>query len=124
MGQGAKPGIGGHLRGKDRGRRFKNENDTRGTGRASPAPHHDIYPREDLRQLVYSAKEATQKHKARYEVKVAAVHNYRGDSKKRHCQKRRRYNRHRRIPRGGTGAAPTRIRDNVGIPIEACAGGS
>jgi glutamate synthase domain-containing protein 2 len=86
-----------------------------GSDALSPAPHHDIYSIEDLRQLIYALKEAT-----RYEkpvgVKIAAVHNV--------------------APiasgmvragadfitidgfRGGTGAAPMVIRDNVGIPIE------
>jgi glutamate synthase domain-containing protein 2 len=106
MGQGAKPGIGGHLPGA------KIVGDI---SKTRMIPHHDIYSIEDLRQLVYSLKEATA-YKKPVIVKVAAVHN---------------------IPaiasgiarsgadiiaidgfRGGTGAAPTRIRDNVGIPIE------
>ena len=40
----------------------------------SPAPHHDIYSIEDLRQLVYSLKEATNYEKPVI-VKIAAVHN-------------------------------------------------
>ncbi|MEW5803270.1 MAG: glutamate synthase-related protein [bacterium] len=116
IGQGAKPGIGGHLPGEK-----VNEEVSRtrmipmGSDAISPAPHHDIYSIEDLRQLIYALKEAT-----RYEkpvgVKISAVHNV--------------------APiatgvvragadfvsidglRGGTGAAPTVIRNNVGIPIE------
>ena len=86
-----------------------------GTDALSPAPHHDIYSIEDLRQLIFALKEATRYSKP-VGVKIAAVHNV--------------------APiasgivragadmvaidglRGGTGAAPTAIRDNVGIPIE------
>lgn len=116
MGQGAKPGIGGHLPGTkivgdvSRTRMIPENSDA-----ISPAPHHDIYSIEDLRQLVYSLKEATQ-YKKPVIVKVAAVHNIAAIASG--------------IARsgadiiaidgfrGGTGAAPTRIRDNVGIPIE------
>ena len=31
-----------------------------GTDAISPAPHHDIYSIEDLRQLIYALKEATE----------------------------------------------------------------
>ncbi len=116
MGQGAKPGIGGHLPGMK-----INEEISRtrmipmGTDAISPAPHHDIYSIEDLRQLVFSLKEATNWEKPVI-VKIAAVHNVAAIASG--------------IARsgadiiaidgfrGGTGAAPTRIRDNVGIPIE------
>ncbi len=116
IGQGAKPGIGGHLPGKKIG---PDVSRTRmipmGTDAISPAPHHDIYSIEDLRQLVYSLKEATD-YKKPVIVKIAAVHNVAAIASG--------------IARsgadiiaidgvrGGTGAAPTRIRDNVGIPIE------
>ncbi len=116
IGQGAKPGIGGHLPGEKVTRDISN---TRmipeGTDAISPAPHHDIYSIEDLDQLIHALKEATDWSKP-VGVKVAAVHNI--------------------APiasgivragadfvsidglRGGTGAAPQVIRDNVGIPIE------
>lgn len=116
IGQGAKPGIGGHLPGSKIGEEVSR---TRmipmGTDAISPAPHHDIYSIEDLRQLVYSLKEATD-YKKPVIVKIAAVHNVAAIASG--------------IARsgadiiaidgfrGGTGAAPTRIRDNVGIPIE------
>ncbi len=116
IGQGAKPGIGGHLPGSKIGEEVSR---TRmipmGTDAISPAPHHDIYSIEDLRQLVYSLKEATDYTKPVI-VKIAAVHNVAAIASG--------------IARsgadiiaidgfrGGTGAAPTRIRDNVGIPIE------
>ena len=45
-----------------------------GTDAISPAPHHDIYSIEDLRQLVFSLKEATG-YKKPVIVKIAAVHN-------------------------------------------------
>jgi glutamate synthase domain-containing protein 2 len=116
IGQGAKPGIGGHLPGE---KVTSDISRTRmipeGTDAISPAPHHDIYSIEDLSQLIYALKEATDYEKP-VGVKVSAVHNI--------------------APiasgivragadfisidgfRGGTGAAPQVIRDNVGIPIE------
>jgi len=116
IGQGAKPGIGGHLPGEKVSAEISQ---TRmipeGTDALSPAPHHDIYSIEDLKQLIYALKEAT-RYKKPVGVKISAVHNV--------------------APiasgivragadfvsidglRGGTGAAPTMIRDNVGIPIE------
>lgn len=116
MGQGAKPGIGGHLPGaKIVGDVSRTRMIPEGTDAISPAPHHDIYSIEDLRQLVFSLKEATGYRKPVI-VKVAAVHNIAAIASG--------------IARsgadiiaidgfrGGTGAAPTRIRDNVGIPIE------
>ena len=116
MGQGAKPGIGGHLPGKKIvGDISRTRMIPEGSDAISPAPHHDIYSIEDLRQLVYSLKEATE-YKKPVIVKVAAVHNIAAIASG--------------IARsgadiiaidgfrGGTGAAPTRIRDNVGIPIE------
>lgn len=116
IGQGAKPGIGGHLPGtKIVGDISKTRMIPEGTDAISPAPHHDIYSIEDLRQLIYSLKEATNYQKPII-VKIAAVHNISAIASG--------------IARsgadiiaidgfrGGTGAAPTRIRDNVGIPIE------
>ena len=116
MGQGAKPGIGGHLPGeKIVGDVSRTRMIPEGADAISPAPHHDIYSIEDLRQLVFSIKEATE-YKKPVIVKIAAVHNVAAIASG--------------IARsgadaiaidgfrGGTGAAPTRIRDNVGIPIE------
>ena len=45
-----------------------------GSDAISPAPHHDIYSIEDLRQLIWSLKEATEYQKP-VAVKIAAVHN-------------------------------------------------
>jgi len=116
MGQGAKPGIGGHLSGtKIVGDIAKTRMIPESSDAISPAPHHDIYSIEDLRQLVYSLKEVTN-YTLPVIVKIAAVHNVSAIASG--------------IARsgadiiaidgfrGGTGAAPTRIRDNVGIPIE------
>ena len=116
IGQGAKPGIGGHLPGEKINREISlTRMIPEGTDALSPAPHHDIYSIEDLRQLIYSLKEATDYRKPVF-VKIAAVHNSAAiasgmvragadvitlDGF-----------------RGGTGAAPTMIRNNVGIPIE------
>ncbi len=116
MGQGANTGIGVHLPGsKIVGEVARTRMVPEGSDAISPAPHHDIYSIEDLRQLVYSLKEATE-YKKPVIVKVAAVHNIAAIASG--------------IARsgadiiaidgfrGGTGAAPTRIRDNVGIPVE------
>ena len=60
MGQGAKPGIGGHLPGaKIVGDVSRTRMIPEGSDAISPAPHHDIYSIEDLRQLVFSLKEAS-----------------------------------------------------------------
>ncbi len=116
MGQGAKPGIGGHLPGA---KILEDISRTRmipmGTDAISPAPHHDIYSIEDLRQLVFSLKEATG-YKKPIIVKIAAVHNVAAIASgiARSGADIIAIDGYR----GGTGAAPTRIRDNVGIPIE------
>ena len=114
IGQGAKPGIGGHLPGI---KVTQPISETRripiGRDAISPAPHHDIYSIEDLGQRILALKEATKKPVF---VKVGAT-NY--------------------IPfiasgiarmgaagiiidgsGAGTGAAPSVIKNNVGIPIE------
>ena len=116
MGQGAKPGIGGHLPGaKIVGDIARTRMIPEGSDAISPAPHHDIYSIEDLRQLVYSLKEATAYRKPVI-VKIAAVHNVAAIA----SGVARSGADIIAIDgfRGGTGAAPTRIRDNVGIPIE------
>jgi glutamate synthase domain-containing protein 2 len=116
IGQGAKPGIGGHLPGeKVSAEVARTRMIPKGTDALSPAPQHDIYSIEDLAQLVYALKEATNYTKP-VGVKIAAVHNSAAiasgmvragadiivlDGL-----------------RGATGAAPKIIRDNVGIPIE------
>ncbi len=116
IGQGAKPGIGGHLPGE---KVSADVSLTRmipeGTDALSPAPQHDIYSIEDLAQLIYALKEATNYTKP-ISVKIAAVNNAAAIASG--------------IVRGGadivvldglrgaTGAAPKVIRDNVGIPIE------
>ena len=115
MGQGAKPGIGGASSGaKIVGEVSKTRMIPEGSDAISPAPHHDIYSIEDLRQLVYSLKEATE-YKKPVIVKVAAVHNVAAIASG--------------IARsgadiiaidgfrGGTGAAPTRIRVTWGFPL-------
>ena len=116
MGQGAKPGIGGHLPGaKINEEVSRTRMIPKGTDAISPAPHHDIYSIEDLRQLVLSLKEATDWKKPVI-VKIAAVHNVAAIASgiARSGADIIAIDGYR----GGTGAAPTRIRDNVGIPIE------
>jgi glutamate synthase domain-containing protein 2 len=116
IGQGAKPGIGGHLPGEKVSAEVSmTRMIPKGTDALSPAPQHDIYSIEDLAQLIYALKEATNYTKP-VSVKIAAVHNSAAiasgmvragadiivlDGL-----------------RGSTGAAPKVIRDNVGIPIE------
>lgn len=116
IGQGAKPGIGGHLPGK---KVTPDVSKTRmipvGSDALSPAPHHDIYSIEDLRQLIYALKEAVDYSKPVI-VKIAAVHHSAAIASG--------------IARagadiividgykGGTGASPEIVRDNTGIPIE------
>ncbi|MFC1962525.1 glutamate synthase-related protein, partial [Chloroflexota bacterium] len=116
IGQGAKPGIGGHLPGEKVSEEVAlTRMIPRGTDAISPAPQHDIYSIEDLAQLIYALKEATNYTKP-VSVKIAAVHNSAAIASG--------------IARAGadiialdgirgaTGAAPKIIRDNVGIPIE------
>jgi len=116
IGQGAKPGIGGHLPGE----KVSSEVSTtrmipEGTDALSPAPQHDIYSIEDLAQLVHALKEATNYTKP-ISVKIAAVHNSAAIA-----SGMVRAGADMIVLdglRGSTGAAPKIIRDNVGIPIE------
>ncbi|HTY14239.1 MAG TPA: glutamate synthase-related protein [Methanoregulaceae archaeon] len=117
IGQGAKPGIGGHLPGE---KVNKEVSVTRmipeGSDAISPAPHHDIYSIEDLKQLVRSLKEATEWKKPVF-VKIAAVHNAAAIA-----AGIARSSADAVVLdgfRGGTGAAPRVFRDHVGIPVEA-----
>jgi len=116
IGQGAKPGIGGHLPGEKVNEEIsKTRMIPVGTDALSPAPHHDIYSIEDLTMLVTAIKEATDYRKPVF-VKIAAVHDVAAiasgiarsgadaiviDSFK-----------------GGTAASPKIVKDNVGIPVE------
>ncbi|MBN2371673.1 MAG: alpha-hydroxy-acid oxidizing protein [Vicinamibacteria bacterium] len=116
IGQGAKPGIGGHLPGEKVDAEVSlTRMIPEGTDALSPAPHHDIYSIEDLKQLVFAIKESTRYEKPVF-VKIAAVHNVAAIASG--CV-------HAGADgvvidgfRGGTGAAPQAIRDHVGIPIE------
>ena len=116
IGQGAKPGIGGHLPGeKITAEVSRTRMIPEGADAISPAPHHDIYSIEDLRQLVFSLKEATRYEKP-VAVKIAAVHNAAAIA-----SGMARAGAEVIVVdgfRGGTGAAPKRIRDNVGVPVE------
>ncbi len=116
IGQGAKPGIGGHLPGeKVTAEISRTRMIPEGSDAISPAPQHDIYSIEDLRLLIYALKEATE-YTVPISVKIAAVHNVAAIASG--------------IVRagadivvidgfrGGTGAAPVIIRDHVGIPVE------
>jgi glutamate synthase domain-containing protein 2 len=85
-----------------------------GTDALSPAPHHDIYSIEDLRQLIYALKEATGYKPI--SVKIAAVHNVAAIASG--VVRAGADIIYLDGFRGGTGASPTIIRDHVGIPIE------
>ncbi len=114
IGQGAKPGIGGHLPGV---KVTKPISETRripvGLDAISPAPHHDIYSIEDLGQRIAALKEATGKPVF---VKVG-VTNYIAYI----AAGVARMSADGIIMDGqgaGTGAAPAVVRDNIGLPIE------
>ncbi|MDD5748811.1 MAG: glutamate synthase-related protein [Actinomycetota bacterium] len=115
IGQGAKPGIGGHLPGEKIEREISG---TRmipvGTDAISPAPHHDIYSIEDLRQLIYALKEATGYKPV--SVKIATVHNVAAIASG--IARAGADIIYLDGFRGGTGASPAIVRDHVGIPIE------
>jgi glutamate synthase domain-containing protein 2 len=116
IGQGAKPGIGGHLPGEKVSLEVA---ETRmipvGSDAISPAPQHDIYSIEDLRQLIYALKEATGYRKP-VGVKIAAVHNVAAIASG--IVRAGADYVYLDGFRGGPGAAPTVIRDHLGIPIE------
>jgi len=114
IGQGAKPGIGGHLPGsKVVGEIARLRRLPEGTEALSPAPHHDIYSIEDLAQRIRMLGLLTGKPVL---VKVAATHQVGYVAAG--------------VARGGaagviidgagagTGAAPVVVRDNVGIPVD------
>ena len=115
IGQGAKPGIGGHLPGE---KVLEGISETRmiplQSDAISPAPQHDIYSIEDLRLLIYAIKEASGYKPVC--VKIAAVHNVaaiasgivRAGADMVYLDGYR----------GGSGATPAIVRDHVGIPIE------
>lgn len=114
IGQGAKPGIGGHLPGVKVTEPISSVRRIPvGIDAISPAPHHDIYSIEDLGQRIEALKEATGKP---VYVKVAAT-NYTpyivtGIA---------RMGADGVIIDGhgaGTGATPLAVRDNIGIPVE------
>jgi glutamate synthase domain-containing protein 2 len=116
IGQGAKPGHGGHLPGeKVNSLISQTRMIPKGSDALSPYPHHDIYSIEDLAQLIAALKEAT-RYRVPIGVKIAAVHNsapiavgiVRGGADFLTLDGFR----------GGTGAAPRIIRDHAGIPIE------
>lgn len=114
IGQGAKPGIGGHLPGKKvvdiiaQLRKIPV-----GSEALSPAPHHDIYSIEDLAQRVKALRDLTGKPVL---VKVAAVNKIHFVA----------VGVGRSTAEGiiidgagaGTGATPVVARDHLGIPID------
>ncbi len=116
IGQGAKPGIGGHLPGEKVSQQVSQTRMIpQGSDALSPAPQHDIYSIEDLRQLIYALKEASRYEKP-VSVKIAAVHNVAAIASG--IVRAGADIVYLDGFRGGTGAAPTIIRDHLGIPIE------
>lgn len=116
IGQGAKPGHGGHLPGeKVTGLISQTRMIPIGTDALSPYPHHDIYSIEDLQQLISVLKEATE-YRVPIGVKIAAVHNVAAIS----SGVVRAGADFLTIDgfRGGTGSSPRIIRDHAGMPIE------
>ena len=115
MGQGAKPGIGGHLPGaKIVGDVARTRMVPEGADAISPAPHHDIYSIEDLAQLIYDLKNSNVN--ARISVKLvseAGVGTVAAGVAKAGAQVIliSGYD-------GGTGAAPRSSIHNAGLPWE------
>lgn len=114
VGQGAKPGIGGHLPGNKVTREISEARRIpTGVDAISPAPHHDIYSIEDLGRRIKMLKILTGKPVF---VKVAAT-NYISFI----ASGIARMGGAGIIIDGygaGTGAAPVVVRDNLGMPIE------
>ncbi len=115
MGQGAKPGEGGHLPGKKvseyiASMRFS----VPGVGLISPPPHHDIYSIEDLAQLIHDLKNvnprATISVKLVAEVGIGTVAAGVAKAKADHIV----ISGHD----GGTGASPLSSIKNTGSPWE------
>ncbi len=116
IGQGAKPGHGGHLPGEKVDKMISEIREIpEGTDALSPYPHHDIYSIEDLQQLIAALKETT-RYQLPIGVKIAAVHNVAAIA----SGVVRSGANFLTIDgfRGGTGATPRIIRDHAGIPIE------
>jgi glutamate synthase domain-containing protein 2 len=116
IGQGAKPGHGGHLPGEKTSKLISlTRMIPKGTDALSPYPHHDIYSIEDLQQLIFALKEAT-RYRVPVGVKIAAVHNSAAIA----SGMVRAGADFITLDgfRGGTGATPRIIRDHAGIPIE------
>ncbi|MEM1943884.1 MAG: glutamate synthase-related protein [Candidatus Caldarchaeum sp.] len=114
IGQGAKPGIGGHLPGA---KVTKLISEVRripvGVDAISPAPHHDIYSIEDLGQRIMALKEAVGKPVF---VKVGATNYiaYIASGVARMGADGIIIDGHG----AGTGATPLVVRNNVGLPVE------
>jgi glutamate synthase domain-containing protein 2 len=85
-----------------------------GSDAISPAPHHDIYSIEDLRQLIFALKEASGYKTVG--VKIAAVHNVAAIASG--IVRAGADYIYLDGFRGGTGAAPAVVRDHIGIPVE------
>lgn len=114
IGQGAKPGIGGHLPGKKVVEVIANLRKIPvGSDAISPAPHHDIYSIEDLAQRVKALRDLAAKPVL---VKVASVNKIHYVA----------VGVARSTAEGiiidgagaGTGAAPVAVNEHAGIPID------
>nr|WP_201798881.1 FMN-binding glutamate synthase family protein [Methanomassiliicoccus luminyensis] len=116
IGQGAKPGHGGHLPGEKVSELISSTRMIpQGTDALSPYPHHDIYSIEDLQQLISVLKESVE-YKVPVGVKIAAVHNV-GAIASGVVRAGADFVTIDGF-RGGTGSTPRIIRDHAGLPIE------
>ena len=115
IGQGAKPGIGGHLPAAKVSEEISAVRKIpRGTDAISPAPHHDIYSIEDLGQRIAAVKQATDGKPVFVKVGATNYVPYIASGVARMGADGIILDGHG----AGTGAAPEVVRDNVGIPIE------
>ena len=115
IGQGAKPGEGGHLPGKKVSEKVAAaRNATPGTDLISPSNNHDLYSIEDLAELIDELK--TVNPDLRVSVKVPGRPQHR-DDRPRHRQGRRRHHHPERLRgrhRRGAPARPAARRPALG----------
>ncbi len=115
IGQGAKPGIGGHLPANKVTEEISLVRKVpRGRDAISPAPHHDIYSIEDLGQRIAALKLVTGGKPVFVKVGATNYVPYIASGVARMGADGIILDGHG----AGTGAAPEVVRDNVGIPIE------
>ena len=119
MGQGAKPGIGGHLPGaQDRRDISRNAHDPRRVGRHFARRRTTTStPSRTCASWSFRSRRRP-RTKSRCMVKIAAVHNVAAIAS-RHCAHAARTSLRSTASAAARAPRPTRIRDNVGIPDRA-----